>query len=46
MNEKVACPSDIGQTVQAIAEVRRSSAQEIKDLVARNLKSLLAEEPI
>lgn len=46
MNEKPARPSDVGQTVQAIAEVRRSSAQEVKDRIARNLKSLLAAEPI
>ena len=46
MNERVACPSDIGQTVQEIAEGRRSSAQEIKNHIARNLKGLLAAESI
>lgn len=46
MNDRVACPSDIGQTVQAIAEVRGSSAQEIKANIAQNLKSLLAAESI
>lgn len=46
MNERAACPSDIGQTVQAIAQVRGSSAQEMKNHIARNLKSLLAAESI
>jgi TatD DNase family protein len=46
MNERAARPSDIGQTVQAIAEVRGSSGQEMKNHIARNLKSLLAAESI
>jgi TatD DNase family protein len=46
MNERAACPSDIGQTVQAIAEVRGYSGQEMKNYIARNLKSLLEAESI
>jgi TatD DNase family protein len=46
MNERVARPSDIGQTVQVIAEVRQSSAREIKDHIALNLKRFLAADLI
>jgi TatD DNase family protein len=46
MNERVACPSDIRQTVKAIAEVRGASAPEMKNHIARNLKILLASESI
>lgn len=46
INDKVARPSDVGQTVEAIAEVRRSSAQEIKDHISHNLKRILATELI
>jgi TatD DNase family protein len=46
LNERVACPSDVGQTVHGIAELHRSSAQEMKDHIARNLRCLLAAKPI
>jgi TatD DNase family protein len=45
IKERVACPSDVGQTVQAIAELQKFPAQEIKDLIAKNFKSILAAEP-
>ncbi len=45
IEERVACPSDVGHTVQAIAELYKSPAEEIKDRIAANLKSLLAVEP-
>ncbi len=46
MNDKPARPSDVGHTVEAIAEVRRCPAQEVQDRIARNLRSLLAAESI
>lgn len=41
LNERAAYPSDIGQTVQAIADLRKVSAQEVKFGIAQNLKTLL-----
>jgi len=40
-NGRVAFPSDVIYNVQAIAEIRRSSVEEVKYEVARNLKALL-----
>lgn len=46
VNDRAACPFDIGQTVQAISEVRRCSPQGIKDDITQNLKRFLAAEPV
>jgi TatD DNase family protein len=41
VNQRNATPSDIGQTVQAIALLRKASAEEIKGTIAQNLGTML-----
>jgi TatD DNase family protein len=41
LNERVACPSDISHTVQAIADLREVSAKEVRAGIAQNLRALL-----
>jgi TatD DNase family protein len=41
VNERAACPSDIVQTVEAIAKVRKSSMEDVKFGIGHNLRMLL-----
>lgn len=41
VNDRPACPSDVAQTVEMIAALRKHSIEEVKLRVAQNLKGLL-----
>jgi TatD DNase family protein len=44
-NARAACPADVSQAVEAIAECRNSSIEQVKFDITQNLKTLLKHDP-